>query len=162
MRRLLCLALLGASCAALAQPYRWIDPATGRTMISDQPPPGNARSVTKLNAPAENVDGTPYALRRAIENFPVTLYTAPDCASGCKEARELLTRRRVPFKEVAVQTAEQFDELKALAGELSVPVLKVGKQPVRGFNPDAYENVLDMAGYPKAASAGRPSGAAAP
>lgn len=157
MRHLLLLFLVGVNCAVQAQTYRWTDPATGRTVISDLPPPGNAKNVSRAGASGENTDETPYALRRAMENFPVTLYTAPECMDECKQARELLNKRGVPFKEVSVQTAEQFTELKALIGELRVPVLKVGKEPIRGYNPDTYASALDIAGYPKSAYPGRPA-----
>lgn len=159
MRRLLVLALAVVSCAAIAQPYRWTDPTTGRTMISDQPPPGNARGVTKSRAPEENVETLPFATKRAIENFPVTLYTSADCIAECKQARDLLNGRGVPFGEVMVQTPEQVSELKTLVGDLFVPTLKVGKLPVRGFQADAYHNVLDLGGYPTSAPLGsKPSG----
>lgn len=159
MRRLLVLLFAMASCAAVAQPYRWTDPATGRTMISDLPPPGNIRGVTKSRAPEEAVDSLPYATKRAVENFPVRLYTSTDCVAECKQARDLLNARGVPFTEVMVQSPEQVAELKALVGDLFVPTLKVGKQPVRGFQADSYTNILDLAGYPASAPYGsKPSG----
>ena len=159
MRRLLVLALVGASCAAVAQPYRWTDPATGRTMISDLPPPGNAKGVTTSRAPVENIDGQTYAVKRAMENFPVKLYTAPDCVEECRQARDLLNGRGIPFSEMMVQTPEQGAEVKALVGDLFIPVLKVGKQPVKGFQAESYHNVLDLAGYPRTAPYGsKPSG----
>ena len=159
MRRLIVLALISASCAAVAQASRWTDPATGRVMISDMPPPGNARGISKARAPDEQVDDLPYAVKRAVENFPVILYTAADCVAGCKQARDLLNRRGVPFKEIMVETPDQANELKALAGDLFVPTLKVGKQPVKGFLEEAYNNVLDIAGYPTSAPLGsKPSG----
>ena len=159
MRRLLVLALVATSCAVVAQPYRWTDPATGRIMISDLPPPGNARGVTRAEVPEETIDAVPYAVRRAADNFPVTLYTMPDCIAECKQARDLLNDRGVPFNEVMVQTPEQAAEVKALVGDLFIPTLKVGKQPVRGFQADSYNNVLDLAGYPSSTFPGsKPSG----
>lgn len=41
-------------------------------------------------------------------------------------------------------------------GNLFIPTLKVGKQPVKGFSADAYNNVLDLAGYPAKALPGTP------
>lgn len=152
MRRLLVLALVGASCTAVAQPYRWTDPATGRTMISDLPPPGNAKGVTTVRRSEGNPDSQSFALKRAVDNFPVTLFTAPDCLAECKQARDFLNGRGIPFTEIMVQTPEQFNELKALIGDLFVPTLRVGKQPVRGFLASSYTNLLDLAGYPSATS----------
>lgn len=158
MRQLAILAIALASASACAQTYRWEDPATGRTIISDTPPPATARKVVKKEAELA-VGSESYAVRRAAENFPVTLYTSPDCAAACKEARDLLNGRGTPFQEKMVQKQEDADELKSLTGELSVPALKVGKQFYKGFQPDAYNNLLDLAGYPaKAPPGSKPSG----
>ncbi len=158
MRHLLILCLALSSAAALAQAYRWVDPS-GRTVISDTPPPGRAHSVAKTGAEKESTDGLPYAVKKAAENFPVTLYTSADCVSQCKDARNLLNLRGVPFTEKMVQTPEDFDELKKLVGDAYVPALKVGKQSFRGFEASAYNNLLDLAGYPQTAAYGAtPSG----
>ena len=158
MRHLLILCLALSSAAALAQAYRWVDPS-GRTVISDTPPPGRTHSVAKTGADKENTDGLPYAVKKAAENFPVTLYTSADCVGQCKDARNLLNLRGVPFTEKMVQTPEDFDELKKLVGDAYVPALKVGKQSFRGFEASAYNNLLDLAGYPQTAAYGaKPSG----
>ncbi|MBS1190373.1 MAG: hypothetical protein H6R10_2165 [Rhodocyclaceae bacterium] len=153
MRHLAILALALASAAAWAQTYRWVDPATGRVVISDTPPPATAKGVIRKEA--ESTGGTQsYAVKRAAENFPVTLYTTPDCTTQCKQARDLLNGRGVPFQERMVQKPEEAEELKKLVGDLFVPALKVGQQSVKGFQADAYNNLLDLAGYPAKAPAG--------
>ena len=158
MRYLIILCLALASTCASAEAYRWVDPA-GRTIISDTPPPGRARDVSKAGSASEASDGLPYEVRRAVENFPVTLYTSADCASECKQARDFLNARGVPFTEKMLQKQEDVDELKKLVGDTFIPALKVGKQGFRGFEPAAYSNLLDLAGYPKSAAYGsRPSG----
>jgi len=49
--------------------------------------------------------------------------------------------------------------LKKLVGDAFVPTLRVGKQSTRGFEAGAYNNLLDLAGYPKTALPGsKPSG----
>lgn len=160
MRRSLVVLLAFASVAAFAQTYRWVDPATGKTVISDTPPPGKVKQLSKTEGANAIDDGQlPYAVRKAVESFPVVLYTTPDCAAECKQARDLLNGRGVPFTEKMVQKPEEFAELKQLAGDAMVPTLKVGRQPVRGFLAESYNNVLDMAGYPKTAPYGsKPSG----
>lgn len=158
MRYLIMLCLALASTCASAEAYRWVDPQ-GRTIISDTPPPGRARDVSKAGSASETSDGLPYEVRRAVDNFPVTLYTSADCASECKQARDFLNARGVPFTEKMLQKQEDVDELKKLVGDAFVPALKVGKQSFRGFEPAAYTNLLDLAGYPKSAAYGsKPSG----
>ena len=158
MRHLLMLCLALSSACAVAETYRWVDPA-GRTVVSDTPPPGRAHSVAKTGSSAENTDGLPYAVKKAAEDFPVTLYTSADCVSQCKDARNLLNARGVPFSEKMLQSQEDIDELKKQLGDAFVPALKVGKQSFRGFEAGAYNNLLDLAGYPKTALYGsKPSG----
>jgi len=157
---ILCLAL--ASSAVSAETYRWVD-STGRVIISDSPPPSTAKTVAKVGESNENTDGLPFALRKAKENFPVTLYTSADCTTDCKQAREILNGRGVPFTEKMLQNAEDANELKQLVGDVFIPSLKVGKQSFRGFESGAYNNLLDLAGYPKSAPYGsKPSGGLPP
>jgi glutaredoxin len=157
MRHLLVLCLALSSLAVSAETYRWVDPQ-GRTVISDTPPPGRARDVSKSGG-AANTDSLPYSVRVAAENYPVTLYTSADCTKECKDARDLLNSRGVPFAERMVQKQEDVDELKQLVGDYFVPALKVGKQSFRGFEAGAWSNLLDLAGYPKTAPYGsKPSG----
>ncbi len=158
MRHLLMLCLAVATAGALADTYRWTDEA-GRTVISDTPPVGRARDVQRKSVGSEAGDSLPFATRKAAEACPVTLYTAADCVSECKQARDLLNGRGVPFSEKMVQNPEDARELKQLVGDAFVPALKVGKQHVRGYDAGAYDNLLDLAGYPKSAPYGaKPSG----
>ncbi|PKO39320.1 MAG: glutaredoxin family protein [Betaproteobacteria bacterium HGW-Betaproteobacteria-4] len=151
MRYLLPLYLLLAAVGVQADTYRWTD-SGGRTVISDTPPPGGAKSIAKLGGKPEASDGLSFATKRAMELFPVTLYTTPDCVAECKNARDLLNGRGTPFTEKVLQTQEDIDELKQLVGDLFLPSLKVGKQSFRGFEAGAYNNLLDLAGYPKSAA----------
>lgn len=157
MRHLLMLCLLLAGSAAMAETYKWTE--GGKTVISDSPPPGKTKAVSKTGVSAEPGDNLPFAVKKAMEAFPVTLYTAAECTSDCKQARDLLNGRGIPFTEKMVQTQAEIDELKQLVGEAAVPTLKVGNQRFRGFDTAAYGNLLDLAGYPKTAPYGsKPSG----
>jgi len=159
MRTLLCLAMLLAAAAAHAQTYRWIDPATGRTMITDTPPPGSVKKVDRTKANGGESGPESFATRQAMEKYPVILYTSADCTTDCKNARDLLNKRGVPFSEKMVLKPEDFEELKALVGDAFIPTLKVGKQAFRGFQAESYQNLLDLAGYPTSAPIGsKPSG----
>lgn len=158
MRRLLIASLILVWTSAFGQTYRWVD-STGRTVFSDTPPPGKAKNVAKSGETSDGSDNLPFATKLAMEKFPVTLYTAADCTTDCKQARELLNSRGVPFTEKSLQKKEEFDELSALVGDAFVPSLKVGKQSARGFSAGAFNNLLDLAGYPKTAPYGsKPAG----
>lgn len=143
------LALVLFCTPVLAQTYRWVDPATGRTMYSDTPPSGKATQVQKFakTAGASKKEES-FSTQQAAKNFPVRLYTGDDCAL-CGKAMEMLTKRGIPFEEKRIEKEADIDELKALVGEAFIPSLKVGKQHVRGFDHEAYDKLLDMAGYPK-------------
>ena len=146
-----------AGLAAAQQLYRWTD-ENGRTHITDTPPPPGARNVRKTKPPAGAPSATPakpdaqlpFALARATKEYPVTLYTSPNCAEPCKAARDLLNERGVPFSEVQVWEEDGNAELKRLSGNTQVPTLKVGSSVQSGYEPTFYAALLDTAGYPRA------------
>jgi glutaredoxin len=136
--------------AALAQQYRWLD-EKGRVHYSDVPPPPAAKSVQKKNLKGNAVgEQINTQLAKASKESPVTLYTHPDCKAPCDNAREILGKRGVPFKEVSVVDAARYDELKRLSGDAQVPVLVVGKRVETAPSDSAYQQALDEAGYPRA------------
>ncbi len=159
---LLCSAMLTASVAgAQTTTYRWVDKVTGLTVFSDQPPPpGATQVVTKTGQVRGDEQQLPYATRQAAEKFPVTLYTAASCTDACKQARDVLNSRGVPFSEKMLKSDEEIAELtKKLGSEASVPSLIVGQQSFKGLEASAWNNLLDLAGYPKSAPYGaKPSG----
>lgn len=157
--------LLSAVPAGAQTTYRWIDPKTGGTVISDFPPPPGARQVTmRKGEESGDAQPLPFAVRQAAEKYPVTLYTAASCVDECRQARELLNGRGVPFSEKMLQTTAEIAELKKLlGGEATVPALSVGRQINGSFAAATWNNLLDLAGYPKNAPYGaRPAGSAAP
>ena len=81
--------------AAAQELYRWTD-KQGREHVTDTAPPPGARNVRKINpGPASSKPSAevPYVLDVAMKQYPVTLYTSPNCAAPCGMARELLNRR---------------------------------------------------------------------
>lgn len=153
MRILLAVALCAFALGASAQLYRWTDDK-GRVHVTDTPPPSSAKGVKKAGtaspaAPSAPASGAaePFALQQAKANFPVTLYTVPNC-QGCDEARKLLNARGVPFKEVSLTDASQMDEFKQVVGGNTVPAMIVGSTVQKGFEEGAYQRLLDAAGYP--------------
>ncbi|HEX5803651.1 MAG TPA: glutaredoxin family protein [Azospira sp.] len=161
MKKRLTIALVAALLAPLLSQaqttYRWVDPGTGRTVFSDTPPPAGARQTSKREGPeAGDERQQSYAVRSAAEKFPVVLYTSPDCKEHCDQARDLLNRRGVPFQERMVQGGTpELEELKKLTGgEAFVPVIVVGRQPLKGFQQNDWNGALDSAGYPRTAPFG--------
>lgn len=154
--------LILAAAAAQAQTYRWVD-EKGRVQYSDTPP-AKAKAAPKpvpgATAPASPAPATsapdagggpvPFAVQRAMNDFPVTLYSAENCNEGCTRARDLLNQRGVPFTEIVVTTPDQLAKLKTATGGGSVPAMTVGSQAVAGFEQGAYDALLDSAGYPAA------------
>jgi hypothetical protein len=137
---------------ALGQAYRWVD-QDGRVHYTQTPPPPGAKGVqrkTFRHGPMGTVD-LPYATQVAAKNFPVTLYTLPDCGSPCDQARALLVRRAVPFTEASVVTQKDADEVKRLSGKNDLPLMVVGTQVQTGFHEGLLNALLDSAGYPSSA-----------
>ncbi|MFA7291014.1 MAG: DUF4124 domain-containing protein [Rhodocyclaceae bacterium] len=162
--QLLFLLAIAAALPALAQTmYQWKDPKTGSTIYSDQaPPPGIKPLGTRDGVVAGDERQQSFALRMAAEKFPVILYTSADCIDACKQARNLLNSRGTPFQEKIVQAdTPEMEELKKLTGgEGFVPTVTVGRQSSKGFDAAGWNNLLDLAGYPKTAAFGsKPSGA---
>jgi hypothetical protein len=137
---------------ANAQLYKWTD-ERGRVHITDTPPPASAKSVQKkapLRSPTSASPQQPYELSQALKDFPVTLYTAPNCAAPCEQARGALNKRGVPFKEIMVGDAGTLAELRQFASGNDVPVLLVGRSVHEGFQQEAFDALLDSARYPRA------------
>ena len=139
-----------ATSSVLAQ-YKYIGP-DGRVVYSDSPPPANVKGVQKkdLAAGAQSAGGAsnlPFALQQVSRNFPVTLYTTANCG-GCDQGRAYLSKRGIPFSEKTVKSNEDIEALKQQAGATSLPALLVGGNQQVGFEPGAWGELLDTAGYP--------------
>ena len=142
--------LLGAGLAQ-AQQYRWID-KDGRVQFTDAPPPPWAKDVrrTNITPPKPAAPPMPFEVARANKDFPVTVYTSPNCAEICETVRGALNKRGVPFKEVQVWEQDSNNELKRVTGGSDVPALVVGRSVHKGFQQDAFDALLDSARYPRA------------
>ena len=132
--------------------YRWVD-ANGKVQYSDQPPPANIKNVDKIKAKGGKPDDAPmpYGLQQAVKNFPVTLFST-ECGESCTKARDLLAKRGIPYTDMdATQQAAQEELKKLINGPPVVPVLKVGRDTLKGFEAGQWNASLDAAGYPKTA-----------
>jgi glutaredoxin len=129
--------------------YRSID-SSGQVHYSDTPLP-DAEAVEKLKSDIlPNPDeGLPYETQRAKQNFPVTLYVFKDCGSACKQARDFLDKRGIPFSENNLAKQEDIDAFQKASGDGDVPKLLIGKTWLKGFLAEPWNRELDFAGYPK-------------
>jgi glutaredoxin len=133
---------------AQAQVYKWVGP-DGKVTYSDAPPPSGAKAVERRLLENEQTDSRlPFALQQAVNANPVTLFTTKEC-QACDDARQLLAQRGVPLRERTVNSREDLDELKGLAGSDQLPVLRVGTQFKRGFEAETWQQALTSAGYPE-------------
>ncbi|MFA6312177.1 MAG: glutaredoxin family protein [Sterolibacterium sp.] len=149
-------ALCCAALAAQAQStYRWVG-NDGKVHYSDQPPPPSAvKEVQKKKLGANVVDtgGPSYETQVATRKAPLTLYTSANCVQNCKIARDFLQRRGLAYTEKEIKTQEDADDFRKATGieELSVPVLQAGRKSEKGYEENAWQALLDGAGYPRSA-----------
>jgi hypothetical protein len=139
-----------------AELYRSID-KDGKVHYSDSPLEGSEDyerlRLAKEPIPDENL---PYESKRARENFPVTLYTFPDCGSACQLARDMLNKRGIPFTEKSLTSKQDIDAFRKDSGDSNFPAATVGKTWLKGFQNEQWNSELDFAGYPKKVLTYRP------
>jgi glutaredoxin len=150
LRVLLVLVAASAAVTAMAQQYRWVD-EKGGVHYTDTPPPPTAKETQKKNLKGNAVGVQEnYELSQATKSSPVTLYTHPACKDLCQMARDVLNKRGIPFTEVSATDEAKLNELRRVSGAIGVPVIIVGRQVQTSPSADAYNQALDLAGYPKA------------
>lgn len=142
-------ALLLAAPAAHAL-FKVIGP-DGRVTYTDRPPLASEGRVMPVNREtgAASDPQLPAALRQVAARFPVTLFTASNCGDACALGRSLLAKRGIPYSERTAETDEEREAWVRLVGGLETPTLRVGQQSLRGFAPVAWDETLDVAGYPR-------------
>jgi glutaredoxin len=147
---LIAAAVLAVSTAQAEKLYKWVG-KDGKVSYQDRPPPADADVVQERDLSVRRTGssaGTDEA-SDAVQNFPVVLYTVPNCGS-CDEARTYLKKRRVPFSEKNVgKNAALQKEMIEKVGQLSVPTITVGSKVMSGYNQSLLAGELDQAGYPK-------------
>jgi glutaredoxin len=147
----LVLAIVAAQPALAQQVYR-IQGPDGRVTFTDQKPLDSS-SASAAPAPAVGIDSPagpplPFELRQVASRYPVTLYTAPNCAP-CDSGRAMLVARGIPFGERSVSTAEDIETLQRISGGASLPFVTLGGQQIKGYSEPEWAQFLDAAGYPR-------------
>ena len=138
--------LLCCALAAQAQGVQRIVGPDGKVTYTDRATPA-AASTAAAPAPANDAGALPYALRQAVQRYPVTLYTGDKC-NPCNSARELLQKRGVPFAEKTITTPDDAQAFAKLGVDNSLPLISVGTQRITGFQAAELNRYLDAAGYP--------------
>lgn len=151
---MLLFSLLIAGATDAAEYYRSVD-GKGEVFYGDRPQ-ADADAIERLKSRAESApnDALPYATRRAQERFPVTLYVADDCGSGCVRAREYLDKRGIPYTEKNLRAPEEIEAFKQASGGNLIPTLNIGTKWLQKFSEVPWAKELDAAGYPKTAPYG--------
>jgi glutaredoxin len=150
------LTVLACATAALLAPwsahalFKVVGP-DGRVTYTDRAPAPEAGRVQTVNRDTGRSSDAelPFALRQVASRFPVTLYTAVNCGEPCVMARGHLARRGVPYSERSATSDEEREAWQRIVGGTETPTLKIGSQTLRGFVPAAWDDTLDVAGYPR-------------
>lgn len=126
--------------------------ADGRVTYTDRPAVEAGASVSAFQRSGVIAEATPpplpLALRQAAQRYPVTLFSATDCAP-CEAGRKLLQQRGVPFIEKSISSEEDATAMEQALGARTVPSLTIGKQALRGLSEAEWSAYLDAAGYPR-------------
>ena len=94
-------AVAAAGSAQADSLYRWVD-KDGKVHYGDRPAEDAVKAEQKRFAgpsAAAGDDDLPYSVRKAKQDFPVTLYVSQNCGDLCVQARSLLNKRGIPFAE---------------------------------------------------------------
>ena len=149
------LAACAAALCALAAPsahalFKVIGP-DGRVTYTDRPPPASEGRVLPVNRETGVASDPqlPFALHQVAMRIPVVLYTTAECGDGSPMARALLARRGIPYSERTATSQEEREAWARIVGGSETPTLLVGSQSLRGFTPSAWDETLDVAGYPR-------------
>ncbi|ATW28252.1 glutaredoxin family protein [Candidatus Formimonas warabiya] len=72
----------------------------------------------------------------------VTIFTTPTC-SACRQAKEFLARKGIPFKEHDVASdAQARKTMFQKSGRMAVPTIVIGEEIIIGFDIHEMEKIL--------------------
>jgi glutaredoxin len=91
---------------------------------------------------ATNAELEDLPAKRAAEQKEVVIYSTSWCAA-CKQAKRYMDSKGINYREVDVEkSAEGGEEYKRQGGDGSVPLIVMGNEKMRGFNPDKLDSML--------------------
>jgi len=150
----ICILIIAVNNVTAASLFKWVD-KEGKVHYGDKPDEGAVKAEKKkFAAPSADDGNLSYGVRKAKQDFPVTLFVAANCGEICVQARALLNKRGVPFSEKNLVTQVEIDAFKVKTGGEAIPTLMVGKAVLKGFEAGQWNSELDIAGYPKIAPYG--------
>jgi len=139
-----------ASSAPAITLYKWVD-EEGNISYQDQPPEkGQKYEERSFSSEGTRTGDTnnEIARSRAIQENPVTLYTAENCDS-CDLVGKILDSNNIPFEKIPVDNAPDAQKvLSELIGSIRVPTLIIGEKVINVSNRAAIEDALRKSGYP--------------
>jgi len=145
--------LLFANASVVAITVVQCTDAKGHTYFSNSCPEGMTK-VGEMKLPGKKKKAGP-DLEKLSQEHPITLFAIPDC-DACDLVRNHLHKRGLPFTELdAADDVKIQARLKELAGSLTVPVLSIDDEVLKGYSKPALDAALDKAGYPQATEAGK-------
>jgi glutaredoxin 3 len=75
----------------------------------------------------------------------VEIFSTPTC-HFCHMAKDWLTEKKISFSDYNVgENMEKRKEMVEMTGQLGVPVIRIGKEVMIGFNPDQMAKILGIA-----------------
>jgi glutaredoxin len=159
------LLLLAGLCAVVpagaARMYKITDENGNVTYTTRPPSAAEGAQVETTNiSGGEGFESASAKMDEIARDHPVTLYVVAACA-GCDLARSYLNKHHIPFTSKDVnKDAKAKDELKKVAGSLSVPTITIGDKVLNGYLESVLEQELAAVGYPvgKNAPAVAPAG----
>ncbi|AOY00270.1 DUF4124 domain-containing protein [Jeongeupia sp. USM3] len=143
-------AALLLSLTASAKVYQWRD-ADGQVHYTDQPPAGQTSRERTIRP---NVVGNAKPVAASApqpKGATVVLYTNPQCGSTCADAVALLDARKVEYEVRNPSSSEaQLLAFYQATGQTQLipPVLQIGNDVFRIWDPQLWSAALAKAGYP--------------
>ncbi len=125
--------------------------AKGHTYFSNNCPEGMTK-VGEKKLPGKKKKKGP-DIDKISQEHPITFFAIPEC-DACDLVRNYLNRRGFPFTELDASNDVKIQaRLKEIAGSLTVPVVTIDDDVLKGYSKPALDTSLEKAGYPHSAEA---------